>query len=948
MSTEEPTSEDHQPNPGARESLAQHEPRLVGVLGAELGAYLSPAEQRTLAQRTLDFAVQHADRFDPGKAAHLPWLEERAREQAFLFFVTQNHAEAALALLYRYKERLHYALYNATYGTYLREDLDDLCHDTFVKILEKGERFDPAKAPLTKWLLTIGHYVALEFLRRHNHLSDDNLDQLVEQEIEHQLHRDANEPSAEMQRALEKLPKKYAQVILLFFYEGLSDDAIAERLGISKVGVRTRRHRALRKLRDVLASLRIWFGSDEGYPQHVDAAPAHSSGERQPTFTNKHIPDPVHPALQTLKHVLSSMTQNAPALLIVCTIIGSLITPSVEAPPMPNVGMAVLIQGPTQAPDGTAAAPELPYLALMATPTVTSAPTATARSVAGAAYRPAPTITPSPVRSAERQGTGTALAPNGLPEPTRTPRSRAPAVEYPTATTRPRRTSEALPPGRTGSRATAVPSTTPRIPSTAARPPVSPTISAPRSVVPSAPPGTLAPSPTTSADTDGPTMPSSSATAAIAPTPSATPISAPQEVPSSSVPGDNVRSNPTPVNASPTPLPMLTPMPSVSPTQEATATSKPTETAPTPFAPNPTATPSPASTDTVLTPTSTSAATETPSPTTTPAPTATETPSPTATVPAGGTTPPMTWSGQCLPENVEMLGVGMETMTEQTLVVPESRWSIIEVSGKIRAGRSQVPKSVTFTFADGRQVQLDTPTQQDDVGYRFAVIGQPGQVRATVRERAGQSTARALLAYVARPTNAPFSSSGALTLQRVYQGRGALVLNLPAPLAAPGDLLVQGAFIDNNPDTRILVLGAEAGGVTASVESLAPNAGNLLNIEQITLPNVPAGTQTVTVWLESPSQNGDSSVFIGATVSLPCQEASVSSQPSVIITGGTASPLSVLSTVPPPARGTAPHKPAPTPSSAPMVMGGVAAPIAARLSARAAFDRRARTYASTT
>ena len=55
-----------------------------------------------------------------------------------------------------------------------------------------------------------------------------------------------------LRRALERLPKKYTEPLILQVLHGYSQQEIAERLGISSPGVGTRLFRARQKLREIL------------------------------------------------------------------------------------------------------------------------------------------------------------------------------------------------------------------------------------------------------------------------------------------------------------------------------------------------------------------------------------------------------------------------------------------------------------------------------------------------------------------------------------------------------------------------------------------------------------------------------------------------------------------------------------------------------------------------
>jgi len=84
-----------------------------------------------------------------------------------------------------------------------------------------------------------------------------------------------------------------------------------------------------------------------------------------------------------------------------------------------------------------------------------------------------------------------------------------------------------------------------------------------------------------------------------------------------------------------------------------------------------------------------------------------------------------------------------------------------------------------------------------------------------------------------------------------------LVVPLPAPLR-PVNLTVKVAVVENDRDNRPFQLTISAGTVSQSVTVNGPTNGDLLNLVQVTLNNVPAGTSQIVLDLVSPTPNGDS------------------------------------------------------------------------------------------
>jgi hypothetical protein len=92
-----------------------------------------------------------------------------------------------------------------------------------------------------------------------------------------------------------------------------------------------------------------------------------------------------------------------------------------------------------------------------------------------------------------------------------------------------------------------------------------------------------------------------------------------------------------------------------------------------------------------------------------------------------------------------------------------------------------------------------------------------------------------------------------------------------APANVAVDITVTVALIDNDNDTRPVTLTIEAGGVQLAVAPLGATNGNLLNLVKVTLNDVPAGTDTITLTLDSPIPTGDSVSMAGVAANYLCE-----------------------------------------------------------------------------
>jgi len=139
---------------------------------------------------------------------------------------------------------------------------------------------------------------------------------------------------------------------------------------------------------------------------------------------------------------------------------------------------------------------------------------------------------------------------------------------------------------------------------------------------------------------------------------------------------------------------------------------------------------------------------------------------------------------------------------------------------------------------------------------------------------------RAFILYPTYQTTTPyvdvFETFDDSSLNHVYWDTAAgwtaaqqQTLTLPAPATAVS-LIVSVAVVDNDRDTKPFQLTITAGAVSQQVTLNGPTNGDLLNIVQVTLNNVPAGTDEVVLDLVSPAPNGDSVAMVGATANYSC------------------------------------------------------------------------------
>ncbi|WP_224370056.1 sigma-70 family RNA polymerase sigma factor [Hyalangium versicolor] len=135
-------------------------------------------------------------------------------------------------------------------------EAQDLTHDTYVRALNAADRFEPGTS-LKAWLLTILHNLFRTRLRdrgRHAELEldDDSVEvpiSLHEEETWHAV------TSAQLDSAIELLPAKLREVVVLRDLQGLSYKEIAQVLDLPVGTVMSRLHRGREALKAVLVPL---------------------------------------------------------------------------------------------------------------------------------------------------------------------------------------------------------------------------------------------------------------------------------------------------------------------------------------------------------------------------------------------------------------------------------------------------------------------------------------------------------------------------------------------------------------------------------------------------------------------------------------------------------------------------------------------------------------------
>jgi RNA polymerase sigma-70 factor (ECF subfamily) len=152
-----------------------------------------------------------------------------------------------------------------------RELAEDLAQETFVKVFNHLDRFNP-KYKFSSWIFKIASNLAIDTLRKREPATvsiDGSRHAETAEEIESsritveskdenpEEFLEAKELGQEIERAISKLRPEYRTAILLRHVEGRAYEEIAEIMSLPLGTVKTFIHRARGELRGTLAHLRI-------------------------------------------------------------------------------------------------------------------------------------------------------------------------------------------------------------------------------------------------------------------------------------------------------------------------------------------------------------------------------------------------------------------------------------------------------------------------------------------------------------------------------------------------------------------------------------------------------------------------------------------------------------------------------------------------------------------
>jgi RNA polymerase sigma-70 factor (ECF subfamily) len=178
-------------------------------------------------------------------------------DETLIRFIAKKQVEALSELYDRYG-RLVYSL--ALYMVSNEGTAEEITQDTFMRVWDKAKTYQPNRARVKTWVVSIARYRAIDELRRREvrpeatSLALEDLpleiagEYRVEEDVRDRLKRQRT------RAAISELPPEQKQVIALAYFQGFSQSEIAKILNIPLGTVKTRIRLAMVKIRTNLSN----------------------------------------------------------------------------------------------------------------------------------------------------------------------------------------------------------------------------------------------------------------------------------------------------------------------------------------------------------------------------------------------------------------------------------------------------------------------------------------------------------------------------------------------------------------------------------------------------------------------------------------------------------------------------------------------------------------------
>lgn len=158
------------------------------------------------------------------------------------------------AIYYKYRDVMFYAAHKILHDSC---DAEDIVHESFLKIVDIIDKIEAVDSPPTRALVVIiTEHKAIDLYRKKQR---EKVIPFEEEYMGGRYHTEVERVAEDQAiiRAIEMLPGKYKEVLLLKYSHGYSMDEIAEMLSMTKENVKKIIQRARKKLEQSLHEVEV-------------------------------------------------------------------------------------------------------------------------------------------------------------------------------------------------------------------------------------------------------------------------------------------------------------------------------------------------------------------------------------------------------------------------------------------------------------------------------------------------------------------------------------------------------------------------------------------------------------------------------------------------------------------------------------------------------------------
>ncbi|HOV42602.1 MAG TPA: sigma-70 family RNA polymerase sigma factor [Syntrophothermus lipocalidus] len=169
----------------------------------------------------------------------------------------QGNPQAFEELVHRYQRQVFTIAYRMTNQ---REEAEDIAQEVFITVFQKLYQFDTSRR-FAPWIQRITVNTCITRLRKKKKVVLVNFEDNISNRTDPFINIDYNDPAVvydreelklDLKEALLQLPESYRAMLILRYQLDMSNQEIADTLGITRENVEVKMHRARKSLRKVL------------------------------------------------------------------------------------------------------------------------------------------------------------------------------------------------------------------------------------------------------------------------------------------------------------------------------------------------------------------------------------------------------------------------------------------------------------------------------------------------------------------------------------------------------------------------------------------------------------------------------------------------------------------------------------------------------------------------